>query len=389
MDDISIDKSQSRHSLNLHVPPSHNPRRLSQSTISDSSFRRAKNVWRKSRRFPADPSLYARTASPHPEPQPQPRDARLQCDVDAVLAKVLPQEEENNNYPQFDSISAYVRHPDSIPTLLHNETTRLIKVAENPDVPLEFSSHGYFQSDTEDGYRAMSNVCQRILTTLTICLLDNECINARHCARMTNEVKLANYIRQVYKAQTVATDSSDRRYLAATYALVDYISAVLTRLIIQTSPGKYWQINVLSVLVKRITKIKVLLVDVQLNASVAARSADAVLLEVRQSGELRQTSDGMDEEEECEEYMRSIEANEKEGTASYEEKEVAKYCVEQNKFRFGLNLAVRAILTSMRFINGSGMPPTSFEIFAVAYETGFEGFKVRILCTRPIFAAKD
>ncbi|KAL0944758.1 uncharacterized protein CTRU02_202645 [Colletotrichum truncatum] len=92
----------------------------------------------------------------------------------------------------------------------------------------------------------------------------------------------------------------------------------------------------------------------------------------------------MDEEEECEEYMRIVEANEKEGTASYEEKQVAAHCVEQNKFRFGLNSALRDVLMSMRFINRSGLPATAFEICAVAYETGFEGFKALLYQDRDL-----
>ncbi|KAK1501633.1 uncharacterized protein CCOS01_16623 [Colletotrichum costaricense] len=39
----------------------------------------------------------------------------------------------------------------------------------------------------------------------------------------------------------------------------------------------------------------------------------------------------MDEEKECEEYMRMVKANERNGTASYEDKLVASHCVQQNK----------------------------------------------------------
>ncbi|UQC78433.1 uncharacterized protein CLUP02_03910 [Colletotrichum lupini] len=49
-----------------------------------------------------------------------------------------------------------------------------------------------------------------------------------------------------------------------------------------------------------------------------------------------------------------IEANEKEGTTSYEEKQKASHCVKQNKSRFGLNSALRHVLMSMRFINPAG-----------------------------------
>lgn len=299
---------------------------------------------------------------------------------------MLPRTDCTIKYPEFDAAGSYVESEDVLLKLWHDETTRLMKIAKSPEVPLEFLSDGFFQGDTEKGYRDVSKLSQKILTAITICLLDNECIVAQHCGQMSNQQRLSGLIKQVAKGQS-ATESivgledpeaqkQALHSLAATYSLINYISAVLTRLIIQTSPGTYWQTNVLSVLIKRITKIKLLLLDLHASSAVSVRAAEAVLSNMRESGDTRHTGKDMDEEEECEEYMRMMETNEKEGTASFEEKQVAAHCVEQNKFRFGLNSALRDMLMSMRFINRSGLPATAFEICAVAYETGFEGFKV-------------
>ncbi|KDN65668.1 putative conserved hypothetical protein [Colletotrichum sublineola] len=135
----------------------------------------------------------------------------------------------------------------------------------------------------------------------------------------------------------------------------------LTRLIVQTSSGTYWQTDVLSVLIKRITKIKLLLIDLQANSAIAVRAAEAVLSNVRESGHSQDAGREIDKEEECEEYMRMV-----------------------NKFRVGLNSALRNVLMSMRFINRSGLPATAFEICAVAYETGFEGFKALLFQDRDL-----
>lgn len=304
--------------------------------------------------------------------------------------KVLPRTDCTTKYPEFDAAGSYVESEDVLFKLWHDETTRLMKIAKSPEMPLEFMSDGFFYGDTEQGYRDVSKLCQKILTAITICLLDNECINAEHCGRLSNQQRLSSLLKQVAQGQS-ATETGvgledpeahiqAAQSLAATYSLINYISAVLTRLIIQTSPGPYWQTNVLSVLIKRITKVKLLLLELQANSIIAVRAGEAVLSTLRESGDTPHTGNEMDEEEECEEYMRMVEANEKEGTASFEEKQVAAYCVEQNKFRFGLNAAFRDILMSLRFINRSGLPATAFEICAVAYETGFEGFKV---CGKP------
>ncbi|KAK1726893.1 uncharacterized protein BDZ83DRAFT_536223, partial [Colletotrichum acutatum] len=316
------------------------------------------------------------------------------CDVEEVLKKVLPRSEGAAYYPEFDAAGLYVQSEDGLKALWHVETERLMKIAKNPDTPLDFSSKRFLQGDTEKGYRDLSKFCQKVLTAITICLLDNECINAEHCGQLSDHHRLSSLIRQVSKGQGAAESFASMgesepqedalRSLGATYELINYISAVLTRLIVQTSSGSYWQTNVLSVLIKRITKIKLLLIDLHANSTIAVRAAEAILSKVRESGDTQQKRGEMDEEEECEEYMRMVEANEKEGTASFEDSQVAAHCVEQNKFRFGLNSALRHILMSLRFINRSGLPATSFEICAVAYETGFEGFKALLFQDRDL-----
>jgi hypothetical protein len=83
------------------------------------------------------------------------------------------------------------------------------------------------------------------------------------------------------------------------------------------------------------------------------------------------------EEEECEEALRIIDANIKDGLTSEEEAAVGPYCVNQNKFRSGINVAMKYILLLLRLMNRSRLPPTTYEMCVVVYEIGFEGFKVR------------
>ncbi|KXH40628.1 hypothetical protein CSIM01_06889 [Colletotrichum simmondsii] len=364
------------------------PRRITVKSAGD----KPKEFFHRFRRQPVHPACQG--PSIDSEERPKPRGGPAQCDVEEVLKKVLPRSEGAAYYPEFDDAALYVQSEDGLKTLWHVETERLMRIAKNPDTPLEFSSHSFLQGDNEKGYRDLSKLCQKVLTAITICLLDNECINAEHCGQLSDHQRLSSLIRQVSKGQGAAESFANIEEaehqeealcsLGATYELINYISAVLTRLIVQTSPGSYWQTNVLGVLIKRITKIKLLLIDLHANSTIAVRAAEAILSKVRESGDTQQKRGEMDEEEECEEYMRMIEANEKEGTASFEDSQVAAHCVEQNKFRFGLNSALRHILMSLRFINRSGLPATSFEICAVAYETGFEGFKALLFQDRDL-----
>ncbi|KXH63005.1 hypothetical protein CNYM01_09746 [Colletotrichum nymphaeae SA-01] len=358
------------------------PINLSRRTKAGSAINQIKRLSRRSRRPPVDPSC--EPGSMELQENPQPRGSPAQCQVDEILKLVFPGADSAKKYPEFDAIGFYAKTGDDLECLWRSETERLMNIAQNPNTPIEFLRQENFQGDTEKGYRDVSRQCQKVLTAITICLLDNECINAEHCGQLSNQQRLSDFIKQVSKGQGVAESIGSmgnveaQQRLEATYALINYISAVLTRLIVQTSPDTSWQKNVLSVLIKRITKIKLLIIDLNVNSTIAVRTAEAVLSNVRESGGMQHAGGDMNEEEECEEYMRMIEANEKEGTTSYEEKQKASHCVKQNKFRFGLNSALKHVLMSMRFIN------PAFEICAVAYETGFEGFKALLFQDRDL-----
>jgi hypothetical protein len=333
------------------------------------------------RKSPIDPfleSIQVEDGAPVDRGQP------VKCSLEDILTTVLPCDGPVRRFPQFDYLGSYIFMDDIHKAMWRMEAERLLDVVKNPDRPLRFNSDGFFKCGDEHGYRELSRLCQRILTSMSLCLLDNECINVEYCSRLSNRGKLSKLIDQARMAQTTSEldehehghEQSNDKNLDAIYCLINYISAVLARLITQTSPGQYWQTNVLGVLIKNITKIKILLRDLHANASIAVRSGELALEESRSSAMLPYST--LDEEEECEEVLRMIEANEKEGLATVEEKEVALYCVNQNRFRSGVHSALRYILTALRFSNRSGLSPTTFEMCAVVYETGLEGFKVTI-----------
>ncbi|KXH63398.1 hypothetical protein CSAL01_10848 [Colletotrichum salicis] len=218
------------------------------------------------------------------EERSRPRGEPAQCDLQEVLDKVLPRTNGVAKYPEFDAAGLYFQSEDVLKVLWHAETERLIKIAKDPDTPLEFSS-----------------------------ISKGQCI-------------LESVVGMGEAEPHQDTFSS----LGATYELVNYISAVLTRLVVQTSPGSYWQTNVLSVTIKRITKIKLLLIDLPANIVIGAKAAGAFLSKIRESIGTKHNGSEIDEDEECEEYMRIVETKLEEGLASFEEKQAAAHCVEQS-----------------------------------------------------------
>src|SRR4051812_17305203 len=108
------------------------------------------------------------------------------------------------------------------------------------------------------------------------------------------------------------------------------------------------------------------------NTMISCQAGEAALDQTDISSRL---SNGIMDEEECEEVLRMIDAESKEGLTTAANAEVARYCVDQNRFRSGIDSVLRYLLLSLRFHNRSGLQATSFEICGMVYGTGFEDFK--------------
>ncbi|KAK0666601.1 hypothetical protein QBC41DRAFT_230129 [Cercophora samala] len=308
--------------------------------------------------------------------------------VNDILAADAPRADGRLAYPQFDSFERYTLsdQDDIAMRLWHKEATRLHFYLQNPDVPIRFENRTLFSRGDEEGYKTLSRLADKILTALSLCTLDNEVINVQYCKNISNRNKLEKLIQQAHVAAAAdhGADSLDtkdpiqaanrRREQEALSDLISYVSVILARLITQTGTGNYWQATVLCVLVKHVVKIKALLLDLGSNARIAAQEGESAL-EGSRNTESKRWATLVDEEEECEEVLRMIDADTKEGLTSIDEADVAAYCVNQNKFRSGMSFALRSIVSSLRTSSRPGTVATSFEICGLVYETGFQGFK--------------
>lgn len=259
------------------------------------------------------------------------------------------------------------------------EAARLHAVVIDPEQPVRMGKSRYLASkETDDAaYRRLSEMSQTIFTAFSLCLLDNECINIRTCKALANRGRLRKYVEQALVASRAvkefSSEDEEDQWLEAIFLLVDYISAVIARLVSQMATGPFWIENVLAVLVARVAKMKFLLCDIVASASRAVLSGDEALEASKQDQDA--SADLEDADDECEEALRILDASRKDGLTSDEEAEVVSFCINQNKFRSGLNTAFRYILQSLRLMNLSGLPSTTYEMCLVAYKIGFEDFK--------------
>ncbi|KAI1504945.1 hypothetical protein F5X99DRAFT_331585 [Biscogniauxia marginata] len=358
---------------------------LSEASVCRSAGKRLSRYLRR-RRYLVHPAV----GEPQNFTTPQPSNGHLQ-EREQLLHSIMKSFERSNQaFPEFDSLDAYQVHFKSAKQLRKIEAEKLVQVAiDRSQPPLLGHSDllsGLAGDDT--GYEKLSKISKNISTALSLCLLDNECINVRSCTRIANRERLQNLVKQAHVAANMAVSdrnmpgTNQNNLLKATYAIIDYIAAIIARLVIQTASGSFWVTNVFAILAARITKMKYLLVDLADSANKAAEKGEDALEETENLSGFS-TMPG-DEEEECEEALRIIDANTKDGLTSEEEAAVGSYCISQNKYRSGVNTAMRYILLSLRLMNRSGLPPTTYEMCVVVYEIGFEGFETVLFQDRDL-----
>jgi hypothetical protein len=300
----------------------------------------------------------------------------------------------DKSHPQLelDSLADYGVDKAGAVALHEAEAKRFLAVIQDSQKPVTTTMHlfdiPYLQATCtgEACYRRLSSMSQTISTALSLCLLDNECVNMQYCRPISSRERLQKYVQRARVAeQEESTEIDDDARRESIFDLVDYITAILARLISQTADGEFWLLNTLAALVARTAKIKFLLVDIVAHADVAANTGQEVLDRSAAKSLFGDFSMNANfEEEECEEALRIINANQKDGLASEDQASMASFCVKQNKYRSGLNTALRYALSSLRLMNLSGLPATTYEMCLLVYDIGFEGFKTVLFQDRDL-----
>jgi len=323
------------------------------------------------------------------------RGQEVKCSLEAIMNKLKPFRlvgAKSHQLLELDSLADYGVDDADAFALRRGEAERFLAVICNPKSPIAtdvlFNDQQYLQPACvgEGCYRRLSSMSQTLSVALNLCLLDNECVNVQYCKRISSRERLQKYILRAHVAAREEAPNCDHEdHRKSVFALIDYISAIQARLISQTANGGFWLLNMLAALVARTAKIKFLLFDIVANAVRAANAAQELLEHTASEGSFGgfSTSDDFDEEE-CEEALRIINANQKDGLASETEASAASFCVNQNKYRSGLNSAMRYVLGSLRVMNLSGLPATTYEMCLLVYDIGFEGFKTVLFQDRDL-----
>lgn len=320
-----------------------------------------------------------------------PRGTWVKADIDEVLEAVLLHKQfstphlntKASDQPKFDDLETYSVTEEQAETLWKREVERLVNVVNSPETSLRFLGQEILKESSKDGYTDLSSIAKRISEASTIWKYDNELLTLVHCKGLHEEKQFQRAQRKLISLESEAKDNAtpdgapNNRYLIAYFALVDYITAVIARLIVQSAHGKLWVNSSLATLAKWATKVKVVSENLPAFASLSL----SVLIPqiprgVKESEEKLGPSD------------QALPFASDDGTGGIEsDAEGTKhiYFLHQVVFRTYIHRIIGYILSSVinQNYNNSGRPITSYEICSVVYETGFaEGFKTLLFQER-------
>ncbi|KAI4860121.1 hypothetical protein F4820DRAFT_437835 [Hypoxylon rubiginosum] len=171
-----------------------------------------------------------------------------------------------HNLPKFGGFTDYGNLTEDVEfSLCEEEARRLVQVANSVD-PVKMQGHNdLFGLPTQEGYLQLHQLGRKFVHALRICLHDAavtqaESYNTEADYERCNEVK-SKLLRDFdpmtgqERYSTEINDENKRRYY---HALVNYTTAVLVKVILQTVRGEYWINSIVAIVARLAAKAKIL-----------------------------------------------------------------------------------------------------------------------------------
>ncbi|KAI4644515.1 hypothetical protein J4E93_006420 [Alternaria ventricosa] len=281
--------------------------------------------------------------------------------------------------PKFDDLKNYGISTNTEKHLWTLEIRRLTVDAASEDA-LIFDSSGIFDRTDPTTFENLSNLADQIACNFSIVVHDNTLHVLEHCRWIST---LSNAVRNFKDARTRLTtryeqdeekvkarrpklleSADDNRKVY--FALVDYITSQVARLVVRSATGDYWNHHSLAILAKWSAKLKILSYNPAQYASLSLAAAEELLERMKDS----ETKDNVqvlkvratDAKEEDKEDMDINSQAEADITGYYFQDHYGMQVFLSQLF----NYAVNALYASEK----TGTPPNCFEVCTLAYETG-------------------
>jgi hypothetical protein len=192
--------------------------------------------------------------------------------------------------PKFDDLRPYDISKTAEADIYKLEVKRLKQAAES-DEPILFNSGGVLESTNLKGYENVSHLADQILCNFSIILHDNSLPTLEYCKWMsTLRLSISDFKKarrrlmtryeqdedliKARKPKLVGTaDENSKAY----FAIVDYITATIARLLVRSATSDYWNHQLLAVLAQWAAKLKVVSFDPVQYSSLSLSAAEELV----------------------------------------------------------------------------------------------------------------
>lgn len=218
----------------------------------------------------------------------------IELDEDEILEATLHHKSYTKNgrtltgLPKFDDSRDYGISEVQEKLMVQTELKRLIAAAKHPDAYL-FSSDGAISTTDGVTFEEVSSIIDQILCNYQIIKHDNARILLENCpSEMERGLKDFTRSRQRLYARYMQDENHVKgcepailqppeRNAKLYFAMVDFLTGNIARLVVRTATSKYWETNLFSTLAQWATKLKNLSYDPAHYASLSLSNGEDVI----------------------------------------------------------------------------------------------------------------
>jgi hypothetical protein len=282
--------------------------------------------------------------------------------------------------PKFDDLKNYGISEKAEKHLWGLEIRRLIADAESSE-PLIFNSNGILDKTDLGSFEGLSNLADQIICNFAVIEHDNTLHVLEHCRWINTLLTAVRIFKEARTRLTTRYEQDEDKVKArrpktldppemnqkAYFALVDYITSSVARVVVRSATSDYWNNHSLAILAKWAAKLKVMSYKPINFASLSIEGAEELLARLTDSDAKEnvrilqiRTTDG----EEGKENM-DIDSQVNADITGY-------YFQDHSFLRAYIAQFMRYAALALYASEKTGNPANCFEVCTLVYETGLD-----------------
>ncbi|KAJ4349472.1 uncharacterized protein N0V89_008087 [Didymosphaeria variabile] len=277
------------------------------------------------------------------------------------------------------------------------EVARLVNVANNSNAILLSGEDAWFGEADGDGYTNLHKVALQLQDALDICIHDNELLLLEHMPSQTDHQSYSNARSRLlrdYDPETakerfqrhLRLDNNNDRYY---HALVNYLTAMMLRVMLRTMRGALWEEHCVVTIAKFAAKLKLLLSDLPHSASICLKRTEEVRFRATHNARVQRRIGYEGEREDQDIYEPDVDAMRKEKDKK-DKKEIwqparvdaeMRYFIVTKTFNLGISRLLLSALANLSSNEDTEMSADVFDTTVLMYEDYITNRRL-ILCSQ-------